>query len=160
MIYHASTALSMKAAYVTLHRVFQNRNFFSYQSAKLTNCPPVPPKHLVLIWKDSLVGGEQLVNLALWSSKKLHFWNALTLHVHGLGTVCKVQCLKKGETNDSEGRGGQDPSSYFNQCLIDIDFVYSAVYQNHILDFNQYIKHAKASILALTSTFTRLCDGL
>ncbi len=68
-------------------RVFQKRNFFSYQSAKLTNCPPVPRKHspqittksdLVLICKDSLVGsGEQLVNLALWSSKKLRFWNTL-----------------------------------------------------------------------------------
>ncbi len=71
-------------------RVFQKRNFFSYQSAKLTNCPPVPRKHspqitttsdLVLICKDSLVGSEeQLVNLAHRSSKKLRFRNALGCH--------------------------------------------------------------------------------
>ncbi len=42
-----------------------------------------------------------------------------------LGIAHKVQCLKKKETFDSGGRGGQDPSSYFFQCAVDIDFKFS-----------------------------------
>ncbi len=42
------------------------------------------------------------------------------------------------------GGGGRDPSSYFNQCLRDIDFFYSMLYQNHFLDFQSIDKTSKS----------------
>ena len=40
--------------------------------------------------------------------------------------------------------GGRDPSSYFNQCLIDIDFFYSVLYQIHSLEFQSIDKTSKS----------------
>ena len=43
------------------------------------------------------------------------------------------------------GGGGRDLSSYFNNCLIDIDFVYSTVNQNHIFGFQSIDKACKTN---------------
>ncbi len=40
--------------------------------------------------------------------------------------------------------GGRDPSSYFNQCLIDIDFFYSVLYQIHSSEFQSIDKTSKS----------------
>ncbi len=68
-----------------------------------------------------------LYHVALWTTARVYVTICYldNLQASQLGTARKVQCLKKSETNESGGRGGLDPSSYFNQCLIDIDFVYS-----------------------------------
>ncbi len=67
----------------------------------------------------------------------------LRVNVTDLRDGAKSSMSKKSEIIDSGG-GGRDPSSYFNHCFIDIDFVDSALYQNYILDFQSRDKACKS----------------
>ncbi len=55
----------------------------------------------------------------------------------------------------TQGEGGRDPSSYFNQCLIDIDYFYSVLYQNHFLDFQSIDKTSKSINFSTHFDFVR-----